>query len=439
MERRDPPNEARRAIEGLLGKNRRSEDQPVIEVEADDSYAPTGIGMTGDEPEPERKRPSRSGGRTVVISLVLILVFVALVVVALLYARDFLGGILPDSSGELTQLREEIGRLKATIAEAGQDQALLLRTANENLERALADERQRAQALQAELNALKGAASAETTSTADLTTRLQAAEAEVKRLEDALENARVNIAELTREREQSGERIASFSRENSRIYREIETLRAENSTLLPLKGENEKLTSEAATLRRDLAAARSELQVLRASAAQGSDSSAQLEKVNDEYRRVLSLLKDSRDAVDQKQERVDSLTSENAGLRQQVNTLETRVRQLTAQSLSGGSRTQTASTVSDSPPRAIEVVKPEYPQSAMRRRVSGVVQVKVLVGENGSVIEAEVESSPDPQKSLDRAALAAVRKWRFEPARRNGKAVRAWHSVPLEFTLRREE
>jgi TonB family protein len=441
MERRDPPDDTRRAIEGLLGTTRRSADPEIIEVEPDDAYAPTGIGTTASDPEPARKR-SGSGGRTVIITISLVLVFIAFVVVGLLFARDWLGGLLPESSSELASLREEIVHLKATIAAEDDTRIVSLTSANENLERALAEEKQRVLALQSEIESLRNATSGDSTAAAEGAARLQTAEAEVKRLQDAYEAARGEIATLTREREQSGERIASFSRENSRIYREIETLRAENSALVPLRAENEKLTGEIATLRRDLSTARSELQVLQASAQRGSDTSAQLEKVNDEYRRVLSLLKDSRDAVQQKQERIDTLTGENSSLRQQVNNLETRVRQLTAENLSAGGR-QTASAatsvVKDSAPRPVSVVKPEYPESARRRQVSGTVQVRVLVGEDGSVLDAQISSSPDPQKALDRAALTAVRKWRFEPARKDGKIVRAWHTVPLEFTLKRQD
>jgi periplasmic protein TonB len=37
--------------------------------------------------------------------------------------------------------------------------------------------------------------------------------------------------------------------------------------------------------------------------------------------------------------------------------------------------------------------------------------------------------------SLDEAALEAVRKWHFVPARRGAQAVEAWHLVPIVFKL----
>jgi protein TonB len=37
---------------------------------------------------------------------------------------------------------------------------------------------------------------------------------------------------------------------------------------------------------------------------------------------------------------------------------------------------------------------------------------------------------------LDRAAIAAVRRWVFEPGRRGGNPVAAWVQVPVRFALR---
>jgi periplasmic protein TonB len=36
---------------------------------------------------------------------------------------------------------------------------------------------------------------------------------------------------------------------------------------------------------------------------------------------------------------------------------------------------------------------------------------------------------------LDKAALNAVKQWRFEPARKGGKALSAYVNVPLSFSL----
>jgi protein TonB len=84
--------------------------------------------------------------------------------------------------------------------------------------------------------------------------------------------------------------------------------------------------------------------------------------------------------------------------------------------------------------RPIEAPPPLYPPHARRMGIEGRVRVRVLVGERGRPLEVKVqEGSGDT--SLDEAALAAVRRWRFEPARRDGEPVRAWAVVPIEFKL----
>lgn len=84
--------------------------------------------------------------------------------------------------------------------------------------------------------------------------------------------------------------------------------------------------------------------------------------------------------------------------------------------------------------KPVEVVQPLYPPRCRRLGIEGTVRVRVLVGERGRPLEVLVgKSSGDA--SLDEAALDAVRRWRFEPARRDGTPIRAWASVPIEFRL----
>jgi protein TonB len=67
-------------------------------------------------------------------------------------------------------------------------------------------------------------------------------------------------------------------------------------------------------------------------------------------------------------------------------------------------------------------VKPRYPESARRRGIEGTVLLKMRITAQGRVENVQVVRSagyPD----LDESAMEAVRRWRFEPARRNGAAV----------------
>jgi protein TonB len=64
----------------------------------------------------------------------------------------------------------------------------------------------------------------------------------------------------------------------------------------------------------------------------------------------------------------------------------------------------------------------------------GRVMISALVSVEGLVKEAFVEvSSGFPR--LDEAALAAVRAWRFVPAKRAGVTVEIRHRIPLRFEL----
>jgi protein TonB len=52
------------------------------------------------------------------------------------------------------------------------------------------------------------------------------------------------------------------------------------------------------------------------------------------------------------------------------------------------------------------------------------------------VEQVKVERSAG-HTDLDQAALEAVSRWRFEPARRGRQPVAVWVLIPVEFTLRR--
>lgn len=87
-------------------------------------------------------------------------------------------------------------------------------------------------------------------------------------------------------------------------------------------------------------------------------------------------------------------------------------------------------------PRALagQNAQPEYPREAQRRGQSGRVLLRVDVGADGTATNVDfVQRSGSPE--LDRAAMNAVRKWRFAPARRDGKPVASSVQVPIDFVL----
>lgn len=77
---------------------------------------------------------------------------------------------------------------------------------------------------------------------------------------------------------------------------------------------------------------------------------------------------------------------------------------------------------------------PKYPVAALRAGVEGMVLVRAEIGTDGAPIEVGY-ARRSGDRDLDRAALSAVRNWRFQPALRNGKAVASVVQVPVDFVL----
>ena len=86
------------------------------------------------------------------------------------------------------------------------------------------------------------------------------------------------------------------------------------------------------------------------------------------------------------------------------------------------------------PPRLLREVKAEYTDEARRRGITGDVVLEIVVRRDGSVGEITVLQGRGA--GLDQRAVAAVRQWKFSPARRRGEPVDVLVEVAVEFTLR---
>jgi periplasmic protein TonB len=86
-------------------------------------------------------------------------------------------------------------------------------------------------------------------------------------------------------------------------------------------------------------------------------------------------------------------------------------------------------------PRGGYQVRPSYPANARRLGLQGTTLLSVFVAADGRVGEVVVKQSAG-HADLDQAAAEAVRRWRFEPARRGNEAVAMWVLLPVEFRLR---
>ena len=79
---------------------------------------------------------------------------------------------------------------------------------------------------------------------------------------------------------------------------------------------------------------------------------------------------------------------------------------------------------------------PRYPEKARLRKQEGTVLLDVRVRTDGTSEDVRVLSSSG-YALLDGAALEAVRKWRFVPAKRGSQLIEANVEVPIKFQIQR--
>ena len=79
--------------------------------------------------------------------------------------------------------------------------------------------------------------------------------------------------------------------------------------------------------------------------------------------------------------------------------------------------------------------EPRYPTIARRRKQQGVVMLDVVVDKEGHPEIIKVLTSSG-FATLDKAAIAAVKLWEFEPEQRNNQLVRSRVHIPVVFQLR---
>jgi protein TonB len=75
-----------------------------------------------------------------------------------------------------------------------------------------------------------------------------------------------------------------------------------------------------------------------------------------------------------------------------------------------------------------------YPPMSRRLREEGRVLLDVHILADGSVGEVKLKQSSGFAR-LDEAALEAVRRWRYQPARRGDEAIAWWYVQPVAFAL----
>jgi protein TonB len=84
----------------------------------------------------------------------------------------------------------------------------------------------------------------------------------------------------------------------------------------------------------------------------------------------------------------------------------------------------------DQIPRVIHQPSPIL-NRAVRKKAPGTVYIVFLVDQRGTVQNPRVQKSTD--SVFEKPALSAVKQWKFEPGKRNGRPVRFRMRVPITF------
>lgn len=83
---------------------------------------------------------------------------------------------------------------------------------------------------------------------------------------------------------------------------------------------------------------------------------------------------------------------------------------------------------------ASQCEKPVYPSASLRLEEEGTVSLRLLVGTDGRVVQAEIEKSSG-FKRLDEAAKAGLSRCQFKPASVDGKAEQAWANMKYTWRI----
>lgn len=86
-----------------------------------------------------------------------------------------------------------------------------------------------------------------------------------------------------------------------------------------------------------------------------------------------------------------------------------------------------------SAPRALDTPDPEYSEEARKAKYQGTVVLWLIVGPDGNPRDVRVARSLG--MGLDQKAIEAVRRWKFEPAMKDGKPVAVQINVEVNFRL----
>ena len=82
--------------------------------------------------------------------------------------------------------------------------------------------------------------------------------------------------------------------------------------------------------------------------------------------------------------------------------------------------------------KLIHADAPKYPKEAQKKNIQGIVTLDIVIGPKGDVESAKAIDGP---KELQKAALACVKTWRYQPTELKGKPIPVETTVAIGFKL----
>ena len=86
------------------------------------------------------------------------------------------------------------------------------------------------------------------------------------------------------------------------------------------------------------------------------------------------------------------------------------------------------------PPKLIKKVNPIFPEEARKEGISGEVILIVRSDEQGDIVEVKISKSP--HELLSKAAIEAVKQWKYEPMLVKGKPMPTIFTITMTFKLK---
>ena len=85
-------------------------------------------------------------------------------------------------------------------------------------------------------------------------------------------------------------------------------------------------------------------------------------------------------------------------------------------------------------PTPIRRITPVYPEKCKKEGIEGTVVLEIKIDEAGNVMDVQVLKSVHPD--IDKAAIEAIKKWKYKPVLKDGKPAPVVFAVTINFWLR---